>query len=487
MKQLDFEGLDADGSVTLATAMREYSFGREHTQTIVQLFMNRALGDYDPISCQFYLYDEAEIEEKWRPQFEREHEELASDIELALAKAKIPSPVGTPVPYGLEGKKSFTAQPRNGLHSLFALQCQYYSVRAMYQESVVNRITDAAEHFRGGNPATKIEKIVRPALKEAMRLQLQVKAVNTLHPMMRVLNKRDDAFKQLSDMARYKDVVPNLNCSSLLMQFLSDVERVCKDVVSEAKVSAEIFWKANKIPVREEVQLKKAFRAHYSEEEVQQMVEEEDSEAYYDAEDGGDRYEDSDEEEQYVAQFGKGSKGGRGKGAGRGGSYKGSGGKGGKAGGQRSGQVKCDCSGCWNFVKANSTKKWGHICAKCVAWAARKGRNSYRNRMGQMVQLEGMQAQQGEGFVATDRERALAKTVLNAVERSDKARQQAKTNHAQQVSLTEPKYFDAEEPSVEDEQVIMAQMAKRQKTEGDDGTMSGCMAGLLREDDALLT
>ena len=473
VKSLEFtDAVKTDGGVAFAACIREYMVGREHLRPIVHVFMRRALGDYDPVKCTFYLYQDSDIEESWRSQFNRENEELATDLLHALEKVKIPSPVGTPVPYGLEGKQSFTAQPGNGMHILFAMQCQWYSVRAMYQETVMNRITDAAEHFRGGNPAIKIQKIVRPAMKEALRLQLQVKAVNTLHPMLRILNKRDDGFKQLSELDRYKEVVPNVNCSGLLMQFLSDVERVCEDLVADAKVSADVFWRSNKVQGHTDVHMKKAFKAHYEEEELDQDQELEE-EAYYDAEQEDDDYSD-EEDFEYSANFGKGKGGRRGKGVSKG---KGKSSKGGKGRGfkqQRPGYVPCDCQGCWNHVKANSSKRWGHICGKCVGWAVRNERDSYRNRRGEMVKLEG--ATSGGGFVATDRERALAKTVMNAVSRQDR---QPKAN---MVAVVEPKFHDAEEPSAADEQAMYAQMAKRQRLDEDvDGTMSGCMQGLINE------
>ena len=485
-KMLDFGSeVATDGGASFASSIREYMVGREHVRPIVHVFMRRALGDYDPIKCTFFRYEDADVEDAWRDQFSRENEELADDILHALEKAKIPSPVGTPVPYGLEGKQSFTAQPSNGLHILFALQCQWYSVSAMHQENVMNRITDAAEHFRGGNPAMKIKKIVRPALKEALRLQLQVKAVNTLHPMMRILVKRDDGFKQLTEMDRYKNVVPNVNCSSLLMQFLTDVERVCEDLVTDSKVSAEAFWKSNKALVQTDTHMKRAFKAYYAEDEFEP---EETEGEYYDAEEGDVEFEETDEEEElfeYRANFSskggygsKGSHGSKGKGSYRSSGRKGKGGRSkGKGRGyqpQKAGYVRCDCMGCWNTVKANSTKKWGHICSKCVGWAIRNEKDSYRNRHGEMVQIEG--AGSNSTFVATDRERALAKTVLNAVGKQDRSRQQCV-----QANLADVQFQDALEPSVEDEQAVRAQMAKRRKVE-ETGTMSGCMAGLISED-----
>ena len=137
-------------------------------------------------------------------------------------------------------------------------------------------------------------------------------------------------------------------------------------------------------------------------------------------------------------------------------------------------------------MKRDSPKKWGHICSKCVAHAIRDNGGSYTARDGTTKKLG-----DGNAFVATAREQALAKSVLAAIKapsphrgNGNSANGSGTANHQGQVAAFHANtdiFHDAEtyeDPGAADENVLHAFVANT-------GTSSGCMAGLLSENTSI--
>ena len=424
--------LSRDHGRIIETIQRKYFVGREQSLYIVIVIARRMFGDYNVRTGEPWYPTESDIPASLRNVLATQEAMWFQECWDSTTSATDRGVVGVPLPTGHDGKSSFTARKNVGSSYIHALQVKYVRTDALHQENLVNKIVDAAEHFKGGNPAKKIVNILRPTMEQILSLQIPLKPVLTLQPMMRILSKRDDKFKEVMNEDRYLKCDLQANCAPLLSQFFTDVEKACDDIERLSSMKPEDLWKSNRwmemgAPSKKTVSTNLA-EATYDDgdwwyepeenptEEADDMVTQEEAELY-----------DEDTGRTIRAQYTQGFRSSKGKG--RKGSGKGKGKSKGKANGKGKGtwrrpvfdrmnevtngkskKVICDGQGCTTVVSRARERQWNHLCTSCVGNAHRNG-GVYTNRQGESKQLTAQNA-----FVPTEREKSMAQAIASQVQ-----------------------------------------------------------------------
>ena len=238
--------------------------------------MERTIGDYDPKTCTYFEYDVDVYTEAFRSEFIPQNENLDRDFRAALPTWVI-NALDAPIMGGVDKNHEINVRRGDGVGLIGGLLALYVPSSAVHQETLIDILTAAHEHMVGGNPKAKIEKILRPALNEIKNLQVSVKAINTIQPMIRTLVKRDDQFKEIRDKECFKSekLVVNNNCADLLGQFFTDVCVACDEIEADNKpMKSSEVWKNN----RSDEGNRRSVSANHGD-----VCEEEESKWFYDA------------------------------------------------------------------------------------------------------------------------------------------------------------------------------------------------------------
>ena len=404
----------ADRGTIIVSVIRKYFSGREASQFCTAPIAKRAIGDYDPKTARYWEYTLLDYTEEFQTVFTQQTEEMDRDLRNELPSWVL-NAIDAPISCGIDKKHEYRVKRGDGVSLVTGLLSLYVPSSAVHQESLTQTITSAHEHFVGGNPKAKIEKILRPTLNEIQSLQVSLKAINTIQPMIRVLVKRDDRFKEIRDKECYKaeKLVTNNNCAPLLSQFFTDVCLACDDIERDnSNTKPQEVWRNNRASEANHRPLKAQHGdVYYGDEEEDRW--------YYDSNLGWVTYQKGHRGSKGGKNHrkGKGDRDSKGKHGSKGGkSYrKGKSGKGKNAPSDnawnagKDGQVLCANKGCWKYVDAHPTKRWGYLCTRCIGFAHQNDGKYYCRETGEPVSID-----KKNEFVATPREKALIKTAQQA-------------------------------------------------------------------------
>jgi len=226
---------------TIIDAIKAYLGHRANEYYAILLFINYIISSYNPKDGTYYQpldksdnYDA--VPENIRDAYSKQSELLYREI-LTCIKQQEMAKITTTFIHGLNKDRRARCTD-DGCMAVFCLLSKYGKNDAYSLTDLEAHFTAAPHHFSFGSPAVKVA-YVRPYLEQVLELGVQLKASQTIIPIMETLSDRHSRFAVALNTYANGGNTPN-DCAATLEQMFSEIERTC-DRIERATGGPQIW------------------------------------------------------------------------------------------------------------------------------------------------------------------------------------------------------------------------------------------------------
>jgi exonuclease VII small subunit len=236
--------LDTVAARTIIDAVKAYLGHRAGEYYAVLPYLNYVMSSYNPRDGTYYQPpSKAEkyihVPEQLREAYGKQSELLYREILTCIKQPEMVK-ITTTFTYGLNKDKKARCTVDDGCMALFCLLSKYGKNDAHSLTDLEAHFTSAPHHFSFGSPATKVA-ILRPYLEQVLELGIQLKASQTIIPIMETLSDRHNRFAVALNEYANGGSTPN-DCAATLEQMFSTIETTCERI--ERATGGQHIWHA---------------------------------------------------------------------------------------------------------------------------------------------------------------------------------------------------------------------------------------------------
>ena len=247
LSDLDLSSLKKGTGEEAIKRFKTFFTGRDDLH-IVRMYVLRALADFDPNKGKYWRVKASDIPPIFweEADFEKVSYALYNLIFDSLSDS-LKEKVLAPIPIGYN-EEMMTVEMGDGFSLAIALATHFTEISQVRIEEWTTTVHDAHLTLRTGDPGSRIEKVIRPALQKLTQASESVRGTRTLAPIMRTLEKRDVAFQHIAKGAQgeqYVKACRHHQVNAVLDRYLSAAIGVADTVSSNASVSRKELWDNN--------------------------------------------------------------------------------------------------------------------------------------------------------------------------------------------------------------------------------------------------